>query len=521
MSREVSAFLSESKSKEVVLAVDHNRWRPHNLTALELLVGHATQGKTCLYLNTSDFRSRNYGAMYPKILLQRYSSDLTSSGTIKKISEHYNVRILDVGISHQHREISHAEDRDLVLSQIRITTSESHIRSLKYRGAELGYAIVSSIYERHKKSSALNSKKLMIQEALIFMDTFDLVEDLCTTHSIDRLIVFNGRFSPERASWSAGLAHSVDVQIHESVIGAKFMTSRLGMHSISGYADDATSAWQNDTSGHKRGIGEIWFEQRRNNFGSIDPWFKKSRLASIFSRPVGALERQYALTKVLKLNTQNKPIASLFNTSDREFYSISPEWEGSNETQFSRFYWASQELLASGFFVVLRLHPNMRDEPKSSLVQWRRLKELGVQIVEYDDVLNSYSLIECSDIVVTAGSTTGLEASAMKKPSILIGNAYYEGLNCVLPCHDVETFRRLLTFKEDETLLDQLYENSLIAGFYEASKWHQRKWLIPEVDAIFDDRIKPSVLVQIAGILMRRWILVTEKTRVFISTLNT
>jgi hypothetical protein len=293
------------------------------------------------------------------------------------------------------------------------------------------------------------------------------------------------------------------------------------MHSISGYADDATSAWQNDTSGHKRGIGEIWFEQRRNNFGSIDPWFKKSRLASIFSRPVGALERQYALTKVLKLNTQNKPIASLFNTSDREFYSISPEWEGSNETQFSRFYWASQELLASGFFVVLRLHPNMRDEPKSSLVQWRRLKELGVQIVEYDDVLNSYSLIECSDIVVTAGSTTGLEASAMKKPSILIGNAYYEGLNCVLPCHDVETFRRLLTFKEDETLLDQLYENSLIAGFYEASKWHQRKWLIPEVDAIFDDRIKPSVLVQIAGILMRRWILVTEKTRVFISTLNT
>ncbi len=74
------------------------------------------------------------------------------------------------------------------------------------------------------------------------------------------------------------------------------------------------------------------------------------------------------------------------------------------------------------------MHPNLKGIYNSSITDVISIKESNVELILPESNISSYSLLFSCNIVVTAGSTMGLEASVYDKPSILTSNALYMNL---------------------------------------------------------------------------------------------
>jgi capsule polysaccharide export protein KpsC/LpsZ len=72
----------------------------------------------------------------------------------------------------------------------------------------------------------------------------------------------------------------------------------------------------------------------------------------------------------------------------------------------------------------------LREKSREDQLRWLALGHIsGVSIVSFDSEVDTYALIDRSDIVVTAGSTVGIEAVYWGRPSITLGPSYYSELN--------------------------------------------------------------------------------------------
>jgi hypothetical protein len=62
------------------------------------------------------------------------------------------------------------------------------------------------------------------------------------------------------------------------------------------------------------------------------------------------------------------------------------------------------------------------------------VERAGVDIhIGPESDVDSYALMKRADVVVTYGSTSGVEAAFLERPSVLMGPSSYSLLNCVTP----------------------------------------------------------------------------------------
>jgi hypothetical protein len=101
--------------------------------------------------------------------------------------------------------------------------------------------------------------------------------------------------------------------------------------------------------------------------------------------------------------------------------------------------------------LVIRIHPNLSHKSNDEIDLWNRLAhELTIlhpwiTFLAYDNNVNSYSLIDRSDGVITVGSTIGVEAAFKEKKSILLGRAFHEDMDITLnPKNEAELRNFLL-----------------------------------------------------------------------------
>jgi Capsule polysaccharide biosynthesis protein len=96
--------------------------------------------------------------------------------------------------------------------------------------------------------------------------------------------------------------------------------------------------------------------------------------------------------------------------------------------------------------VYLRVHPNLRgcDNAQTRGLQSLAGRFANLTIVAADAAVDSYALMERSDAILTFGSTMGVEACFWGRPSILLGRAYYENLDCAYRPGTHEDVVRLL-----------------------------------------------------------------------------
>ncbi|MEM9381269.1 MAG: hypothetical protein AAGB93_15055 [Planctomycetota bacterium] len=157
-----------------------------------------------------------------------------------------------------------------------------------------------------------------------------------------------------------------------------------------------------------------------------------------------------------------------YTSSEYEFAAIGEEWRsGLFEGPTDAAVRTAKALSAQeGVHTTIRVHPNPDSDASSSVQRLLDLDLPRVTVVPPRSEVSSYALMQAADVVVTAGSTAGIEASYWGKPSVLLGRAMYSGLGAV---HEPATRDAALAQILDPDLATVPRDPALRYGFYLAT----------------------------------------------------
>ena len=142
----------------------------------------------------------------------------------------------------------------------------------------------------------------------------------------------------------------------------------------------------------------------------------------------------------------NKKILLIFTSSYWEFFSLHDnEWAKIDQFKILR------KILSDGnindkFKIIVRWHPNQRFSGEGEQKEINKIIQNFNNALHYDyhSKINSYKLIEKSSIVLSFGSTIGIEATYYRKPSICFGSAFYDKTGGVYVAKNYITLKKIL-----------------------------------------------------------------------------
>jgi hypothetical protein len=107
----------------------------------------------------------------------------------------------------------------------------------------------------------------------------------------------------------------------------------------------------------------------------------------------------------------------------------------------------SSDLELPNTTLVVRSHPHKRVKPKRDVADWIADVDQAEPDIHLDPFspVDSYTLMRQADVVVTYGSTTGIEAAFAGTPVIVMGPSIYDQIDAVTPVHSEDELRAALT----------------------------------------------------------------------------
>ncbi|WP_236625052.1 hypothetical protein [Rhodopirellula sp. SWK7] len=134
---------------------------------------------------------------------------------------------------------------------------------------------------------------------------------------------------------------------------------------------------------------------------------------------------------------------TFFLSSQDECESLGPSWRSQFRDNASVIYQAATQFPETYFCI--RFHPNQANILSDVNDGFEQLDGLrNIQIFGPHDDINSYTLIDWSDVVVTFASTISVEACWRKKPVIQLGPSLYDQLGISETPDTLEEFLELL-----------------------------------------------------------------------------
>ncbi|MCH2114548.1 MAG: hypothetical protein MK171_06530 [Pirellulales bacterium] len=139
--------------------------------------------------------------------------------------------------------------------------------------------------------------------------------------------------------------------------------------------------------------------------------------------------------------TQKK--VAFFLSSQDECESLGPEWRSPFQKSAEVVRQACEEF--PDYFFCVRFHPNQANILSDITSEFRQLQHLSnVEIYYPDDQVDSYSLIEWSDLVVTFASTVAVEACWAGKAVVQLGPSFFDELGISYTPKSTSEFLQLL-----------------------------------------------------------------------------
>lgn len=298
--------------------------------------------------------------------------------------------------------------------------------------------------------------------------------------TIERVYVFNGRLAPMRGvlravTARAAAGRTIDCLVHERGQDlqhyALFPNSMP--HDIGVNVRRANESWdESDRSlEERRRVAVEWYENRAR--GKQGSWF-----SFVDDQQAGNLPAGW------DPDARN---VVLFTTTEYEFVAIGKEWESPLfPTPHAATMQIARALSARGkVHLTIRLHPNPEGRGSQSVAESLALDLPGVTVIPPESEVSTYELMRAADVVVSSGSTAGVEATFWGKPSVLAGRSLYSGLGA---CHEPESVEELLDMLEDPALGQADHEGALRYGFFQATRGEPFRYF--ESRDVFDGHFK-------------------------------
>lgn len=311
--------------------------------------------------------------------------------------------------------------------------------------------------------------------------------------SIDRVYAFNGRMAPMRGILRAARDSKVECMIHERGQDLQhYGLFRNAMpHEIAATVKRVEDDWAASEldEEEKRRIGASWFEGR-----------PKGQMGSWISFVAG--QGEASLPDEWRSGRHN---VVLFTTSEFEFVSIGKEW---GSPLFTTPHAATMEIAREisrrcRSHLTIRIHPNPEGAKSSNVREALGIDLPHVTVIAPESDVSTYALMRAADVVVTSGSTTGVEATFWKTPSVLAGPGLYSGLGAAHEPRSVEELYELLE-KPDLEVADR--DAALRYGFHQATRGEPHVHFQPTgitAGTFKGERLRPSRLQR--RILKLRW----------------
>lgn len=315
--------------------------------------------------------------------------------------------------------------------------SASELRLIKIDGADIGLAALGSLISllREPAFDVVLHRKLVVSVLQSATVAFFSIRNHLRIYQPDKFVIFNGRFAELRGALCAAQSQGIPTVVHEraGVLEKYSTTLNTSPHNLLAMKQSIEEVYAGSSLDYaeKIKIAAEWYQERRDN--KPQSWY------SFIS------EQSKGLLPELSPGRCNIVI---FNSSEDEMEAYD-YWKNPVYTdQSDGIRRISESVCNDGRFkLFLRVHPNLRGVDNT---QTRMIEALGkcypsLAVIPSESPISSYDLMEACDIVISFGSTIGIEAAHVFKPVILLGRAIYEDLGCCIQPKSHEEFIQILT----------------------------------------------------------------------------
>lgn len=313
----------------------------------------------------------------------------------------------------------------------------SLIRPLTYRGAAMGRAVLQVTPDRDTPVSDEHLwptpwlRAAMTSYAYVYDQTLQLIDD----RGITCVIAYNGRFLHDSAVAAAAETRGLPVLSFDTG-GAEtaFDLTIDATHDWAALQDRMLALYQSWPQDERDALGSRWFLDRAGHRDPRNAEFTDGQEIGVGITPP-ACER----------------LIVYFSSSGDEISELDLDWDaffGGQEEALGCLAQTVREL--PGAALVVRSHPHKRRKPRRDVEDWLAAVERAqpdLHLDPFSDV-DSYALMQQADVVVTYGSTTGVEAAFARRPVIVMGPSAYERLGCATPVSTMDELRHAVATAE-------------------------------------------------------------------------
>jgi len=295
------------------------------------------------------------------------------------------------------------------------------LRDFEWKGVKAGKEVVSSLITATGDSYPDVVKHASLISALLrdYLCVYLTAVDHLRSHKFEKVYVFNGRFVPARA-WIRACEDRGVSYVSQERLGSPERVLRVengGIHDTSLYAQRITEFWKAYGSEPSTvAAGENFFEERPK--GQVTGWQSFVGEQTPAKLPEG-------------WDQTNRNIA-IFSSTESEFMGL-PEYflKGSFPDQRRAFREVAEQIgrSAPDMHLYLRVHPNSKGEAQRwwEDASWGLLDNLTV--IPPESPVSSYQLMRSCEKSIVWLTTMGVEATYWGKTSIVLGKAFYRGID--------------------------------------------------------------------------------------------
>lgn len=320
----------------------------------------------------------------------------------------------------------------------------------EFQGYNLGRGVASSIisYLREYNINSAEHEDLIGIEITKSINVLLNFKEIIASFKPQEIYLFNGRFAEVWPVILLAKEQDIDYYCIESGSPNKYELFKNSLpHSIVSRSETITKLWNEADNQDRKNIASSWFENRRYRKNTEELQFT-------LEQKTGLLPDSF---------DKSKKNIVIFNSSEDELKAIQ-EWDsGLYHSQTDAI-----ENIAEYFHnerdthLYIRVHPNLSKLNNSQIKALKEIHQSNVTVIAPEDPTDTYTLMDVADIVISFGSSTGIEATYWGIPSVLFGNSFYMNLNAIyLPRSYQELYKVL-----NSQLIPKPSDNALPYGYY-------------------------------------------------------
>lgn len=316
----------------------------------------------------------------------------------------------------------------------KLINSLSDLSNLNYHNFDIGKAIINHLIGNFGVNVNLKApeiQKLLRSLLYSLVDLYEFFNNYFKIEKVDYGLIFNGRFPQEAAFLAACEANGVNFMIHER-----------------GTAVDRISVYFNQRPHHVWRYSHQALNINLSKYDADD----LSRITSFCKKPYKQWPDQIFTQKQIKGNLPinvDKKIISIFLSTQEEYFAVSGGPEDSS------FYSKLEELLMKfnqlgdgEYRLIVRDHPNSANFSQEARYQSLISRFDFAEYFSPTSDIDTYALVDASELVITFGSTVGIEALGRGKkvacltkwysaysinlPGILVFDVFQDPINLII-----------------------------------------------------------------------------------------